>query len=234
MAVLCTAILVAARSIDSVPLPTSTETLSSWFAETSPAAGSLAVLRATVMALAAYALTVLLLELVGSVCPGPSVIRVRNCWVRPAVCRVLLASSGITVTAAASFPSVAAAATAGLPDEEAPVTVLGPATGDLEETTLTRLDEPEPDLPPTEPAEDPTVAAADTPPPAAEAWTVSAGDHLWQIAEETLVDHGSEAVSEDQITAYWLTLIEANRSRLVDPENPDLILPGQQLTLPAP
>jgi nucleoid-associated protein YgaU len=31
---------------------------------------------------------------------------------------------------------------------------------------------------------------------------------------------------------YWRRLIDANRDRLVDPGNPDLLLPGQELVLP--
>ena len=35
------------------------------------------------------------------------------------------------------------------------------------------------------------------------------------------------------MAAYWRRLIEANRGRLVDPDDPDLVLPGQRFVLPA-
>ena len=37
---------------------------------------------------------------------------------------------------------------------------------------------------------------------------------------------------EDDVADYWMTLIEANRRRLHDPANPDLLFPGQTLDLP--
>lgn len=57
---------------------------------------------------------------------------------------------------------------------------------------------------------------------------VVAGDHFWSIAQETL---GREA-NDEAVMAYWNALIATNRSRLVDPGNPDLLLPGQVLVLP--
>ncbi|MET0728589.1 MAG: LysM domain-containing protein [Acidimicrobiales bacterium] len=64
---------------------------------------------------------------------------------------------------------------------------------------------------------------------AAETVVVAPGDSLWSIAAEELA--GSRAPIEQDVAVYWARLIEANRSRLVDPHNPDLIFPGQVLTL---
>ncbi len=63
-------------------------------------------------------------------------------------------------------------------------------------------------------------------------WRVEPGDHLWSIAARVVTDHLGGAPDERRIAAYWLDLIAANRDRLVDPDNPDLILPGQRLSLP--
>jgi len=52
------------------------------------------------------------------------------------------------------------------------------------------------------------------------------GESFWSIA----ADHADGR----PVATYWRTLIEANRSRLVDPTNPDLIHPGLVLDLPAP
>jgi nucleoid-associated protein YgaU len=38
--------------------------------------------------------------------------------------------------------------------------------------------------------------------------------------------------SEREVARYWVVLVEANRDRLVDPTNPDLIYPNQVLRLP--
>lgn len=69
----------------------------------------------------------------------------------------------------------------------------------------------------------------------ASSWRVAPGDHLWGIAEATLRSaEGGDAdlVDERTVARYWLRLIEDNRDRLVDPSNPDLILPGQEFRLP--
>ena len=58
-------------------------------------------------------------------------------------------------------------------------------------------------------------------------WTVEQGDHLWAIAEAQVGDTDDHAVHD-----YWIRLIELNRDRFVVPEDPDLILPGQELLLP--
>ncbi len=62
-------------------------------------------------------------------------------------------------------------------------------------------------------------------------WTIEPGDHLWSVAAETVRESTPEP-TEAEIARYWLALIELNRSTLVDPENPDLVLPGQQIALP--
>lgn len=65
-------------------------------------------------------------------------------------------------------------------------------------------------------------------------WTVRSGDHLWRVAEHVLAVQLGRAPSDAQVVPYWQRLIEANRSRLPDPDNPDLVLPGLELVLPDP
>lgn len=74
-------------------------------------------------------------------------------------------------------------------------------------------------------------------PPAAPAvdparWVVEPGDSFWAIAEEVVATSGRPGAGERAVGRYWRQLIEANRARLVDPANPDLLLPGQQLVVP--
>ncbi len=64
------------------------------------------------------------------------------------------------------------------------------------------------------------------------AWTVESGDHLWSIASRALGDRLDREPSADEVLPYWQRLIDANRDRLVDPSNPDLILAGQVFVLP--
>lgn len=73
----------------------------------------------------------------------------------------------------------------------------------------------------------PTVDEA-TPTPAEQAtWTVEQGDHLWSIAEARVGE-----TDDLEIHDYWVRLVELNADRLVVPDDPDLILPGQELLLP--
>ncbi len=114
-----------------------------------------------------------------------------------------------------------------------PATTLDPP----QSLTLTTIDEP---LMLDEQPAGPTVNPADhsgsvlSSAPAPELWEVRTGDSMWLIAEETLTDdlHGDEEITEETIAAYWRVLIEANQDRLIEPGNPDLILPGQELILP--
>lgn len=71
------------------------------------------------------------------------------------------------------------------------------------------------------------------PTPAASTWTVAPGESFWVIAHETVTDLLGREASDTETAPYWAALVEMNRDRLVDPENPDLILPGQVFDLPA-
>lgn len=63
---------------------------------------------------------------------------------------------------------------------------------------------------------------------------VVAGDSLWRIAHDALDAQWGRAPRDDEVVPYWQTVIEANRDRLADPRNPDLIFPGQRLVVPDP
>jgi nucleoid-associated protein YgaU len=65
-------------------------------------------------------------------------------------------------------------------------------------------------------------------------WTVAAGDHLWSIAERVLADAWARPPADHEVVPYWEQVVAANRDRLADRDNPDLIFPGQQLVVPAP
>lgn len=65
-------------------------------------------------------------------------------------------------------------------------------------------------------------------------WEVACGDHFWAIAEEFLEDELGSPPDDETVTRYWRSLIDANRDRLVAPDNPDLLLVGQVLTIPSP
>jgi hypothetical protein len=61
---------------------------------------------------------------------------------------------------------------------------------------------------------------------------VQSGEHLWTVAEAELGRRLGRVPTDEETDPYWRALVEANRDRLVDPDNPDLIFSGQQLVLP--
>ena len=80
--------------------------------------------------------------------------------------------------------------------------------------------------PPRRPQPAPTVPAG------APTWRVARGQCFWTIAESVISAHLGRPVSDREIVPYWRALIAANRTRLRDPANPDLVFPGQVFVLP--
>lgn len=80
----------------------------------------------------------------------------------------------------------------------------------------------------------PTVpsATATATAPRPTTWTVDAGESFWTIASDVLAEALGREPSDAEVDPYWRTLIEANRGRLVDGDDPDLIHPGQVFELP--
>jgi nucleoid-associated protein YgaU len=86
------------------------------------------------------------------------------------------------------------------------------------------------------------AAAADRPrvlpahpsnPPAVQTVTVRPGDSFWSIAEELVHVRIGRPPTDPEVIGPWLDLIAANRDVLADPDDPDLLLPGAVLRLPA-
>ncbi|MGH9182739.1 MAG: LysM peptidoglycan-binding domain-containing protein, partial [Acidimicrobiales bacterium] len=78
---------------------------------------------------------------------------------------------------------------------------------------------------PTPPA--PRGTASPAPP-----WEVRPGDHLWSIGERVLTTSWGRAPEDAELAPYWATLVAANRPRLANPADADLIFPGQVLAVP--
>lgn len=141
-----------------------------------------------------------------------------------------VAAAGVTIS---SISAVAVrspdAARAGVGQvvaiDRSPSTTLGPSTAPAPPTTI-----------PT------TIAAVTDPSPPAVVeiapatssteWVVERGDHLWHIAESTLATAWGRPPTDAEVDPYWRSVIESNRSRLVDHDNPDLITIGQRFALP--
>lgn len=57
---------------------------------------------------------------------------------------------------------------------------------------------------------------------------VAPGEHFWSIAERVVAERALTVPVAD----YWRLLVEANRDRLVDRDDPSLLHPGHELVLP--
>lgn len=175
-----------------------------WPTGEEPATATMAVVRVVAGVLALYLLCATIVSVVAAV-------RWRRS-IGPVVVRRLVAAaigSGLLIA-----PAVASAESGRAPTTEAPV--------------LRRLPEATP--------VDPRPIVAPQPQrqvePTVDEITVVPGDHLWRIAERTLEGRLGRPPSDGEIVPYWRQLIERNRSRLLSPDDPDLIVPGQTFVLP--
>jgi len=123
----------------------------------------------------------------------------------------------------------------GAPPSAPPTTLppppkLEPIEAPASPSDATRPDEPPVKVPQPEPGQQPPPASVVRLLPGASErlHTVQPGEHFWAIAERAVAEQNLEI----GVTEYWQRLIDLNRAGLVDPDNPDLIFPGQVLVLP--
>jgi len=117
------------------------------------------------------------------------------------------------------------------PVHRLPQAVTAPAPDADGQATL-HLEGPEPA--PEAPATAPAPAPAPSPAPAPnDTWVVQPGDSLWSIAASHLADVQGESAPDTDVVVMWHRLIDLNRDRLVNPDDPDLIFADQVFELPA-
>ena len=87
---------------------------------------------------------------------------------------------------------------------------------------------------PPAPAPPPPPVAESAPTPApADTWLVQPGDSLWSIAASHIAEMSGEPATDADVLVMWRRLIDLNRERLVNPDDPDLIFADQVFELPA-
>lgn len=210
-----------------------------WFGARHPLDAAAAIGRLLAIALVVYLLASTALELAGAV-RRP---RHGAAHRRQRIGRVPAFVATLVATAVASSPVGAAGPSA--PDD--PSNPIAPGQGafmdvaPVEPPALPWATPPDSTSPDTtapeyaDPAEERPPESAPAPGAAAihpSTWTVQAGDHLWSIAERTLHRRLDRQPTDAETAPYWRRLVDANRDRLVDPDDADLILPGQTLVLP--
>lgn len=226
-----------------------------WLAGRDPAVAAMSIVRLGVLGAAWYlaALTALAAggRALGSARTVAAAVRVAPLPAR----RVLVAALGAGVLLASAVRARPATVAVG-------GTILAAAdAGPAPTRTLRRLDGPAPVSPPPtaspalppppQAAAPPTTKAAPrapsppatpAPPVAAEPpttrvgdeWVVRPGEHFWSIARAHLAEAWGREPTVREVGRHWRALVAANRDRLADPANPDLIFPGQHLRLPPP
>jgi nucleoid-associated protein YgaU len=97
-----------------------------------------------------------------------------------------------------------------------------PDPSPVPETGTPDVSVPEPS--PADVATEPAVSADPT------VYVVRAGDCLWRIAGRVLTERGDPHPSNAEIARFWPAIYAANRETIGD--DPNLIFPGQRLTIP--
>lgn len=141
----------------------------------------------------------------------------------PAARRAARVALGVTIGLGPVWPAgpvhaSPAPAGGGLPPVPIETLETGPVAADGETATLRRV------------RAEPSPAPA-APPTDVSVHVVAPGESFWSIADD-VVSEWPAATDLAGLTRYWQQLIDANRDRLVDPGNPDLLHPGQELVLP--
>ena len=192
-----------------------------WLDARLPAEAAVAVARLAALALAWYLLAATAGNVLARLSGAASAVRLADALSVPVVRRLVHGAVGLSIVAGTAGPSPAAAL-ADVPGG----TVSGPppTMRVLPDTDDEAPAEPTPEVPPVPPA---AIAAT-----APRTWTVGPGDHLWGVAERTLSEAWGRPPTDAEVDPYWRAVIEANRERLRDPGNPDLVFAGQVLTLP--
>jgi hypothetical protein len=183
-----------------------------------------AVARLLTLGLAWYLLGATLIGAVARMARWRRMVAVADLLTVPAVRRLLQSALGLGLaTAALTAGSQGATPT---PQQPAAATLTMTAHDDAARLVMTPLSD----------AEEAMIPVADLPVPQPERqrWTAEQGDHFWSIAEHVLADAWDRPPTDTEIVGYWDQLITANADRLADPDNPDLIYPGQTFRVPPP
>lgn len=200
-----------------------------WLDGRDPVVASFALVRVAGLAALWYLLAVTvvgaLLRLGGAV----RMVAVADRFTVAPVRRMLAGTVGLGL--AASGVMAVAAPAARLPVAFAQSATTAPVAGPAGTVTMHQLSPAESVPAPASPAQADVTPATTT---ASDQWTVQPGQCFWSIAESVLTGRLGRAPTDAEIVPYWNRLIEANRSELVHPADPDLVYPAQVFHVPAP
>lgn len=224
--------------------------LGGWLEARGAVVATVAVARLAALGAAAWMFVLTAVIAVARAVGAVALAEVVETAVPSSVRRALAVAAGI---GAVGVPAAGLVAPAGPPGAEAVQLVDRPAGPS---TVSMALLGPAPAEPAADPAAEPVAAAPDEPvaTPVAvplapdpdpdpgpavdlaapdDRWTVTAGDSFWSIAEEVVGESLGRPPTDAEVGPYWRAIVEANRDRLVSGD-PDLLVPGQVLSVPDP
>ncbi len=211
-----------------------------WAAERDAVTATIAILRLVVLALSWYLVAVTTIGLVARLTRAARLVRVADALSVPLIRQLLQGALGLTLAAGVVVSSSGAAPVAAARDGgSAPVTATAVAL------TVDAEPQPPPATASMVAVEGVTARMVGLGPPGAAAEAVdevgagaehevAAGEHLWSIAAAHLSAHLGRPAADAEVVPHWEQLIELNRDRLANPDDPDLIFPGQRFVLPDP
>lgn len=201
----------------------SLDDLTAWADAREPAAAAIALVRLVAEVAVWYLLAVSALHALSTVLRASGGHRAADAIATPAVRRLVRAGLGL---------GLAAASTVGGQEEAgAPGAVTMTPVAEAPLVTQTRVEDPH-GTATMRPQVAPETGVGQMSPVAPTTWTVAPGESLWSIAEDLLADTWPRHPTDAEIDPFWRTLVERNRSRLIDPTDPDLIHPGQVFEVP--
>jgi hypothetical protein len=233
-------------------------TLGLWAEEVGAPTVAFTALRALALALVGWFTVAWVLGVAARLVHRPDAVRILDRASLPVVRRLADAAAGLAVIGATLTPGIASAAsvpTTPDPAEAAMVvmtdlgpTVDGPAPSTTEATESPTISSTiTAPTPPTTTAPAPVPGPTDEPvvtsrphgdppstrtaPEAGAIWVIAPGDTLWHVAEATLVAELGRSPTPSEIVERLERLVAANRDRLVVPEDPGLVFPGQEFVV---
>jgi hypothetical protein len=189
-----------------------------WYVQAGPGAVAVAGVRWIGLLATAWLGTAAVVQLVATAAAGSAVRHVADAVTPRVVRRLTHGVASLSVAVALVGPSAPRdpVGTAVMERVDPAPTTTTPSTTKTStpSTTAVSPSPTPPASPPARPGPTPVVVAP--------------GDSFWSLAEAAVAAHPSSPAVGD----YWRRFVAANRPRLVDPDNPDLLYPGQTLTLP--
>lgn len=220
----------------------------SWLVDREPAVAAVALLRLVVLVLGWYLVGATTVGIVARLVRLAGLVRIADALTLPMVRRLLQGALGVSLAAAMVGAATAPVSRDLDPPRPLPASEAGgdhggplsmrlvgpgerPRGGDAAEGPVAmRLAEQDADAARQPPAAD--TADGPVEPVEQPLHRVEAGESLWSIARDALTHRRGRVPTDAEITPYWQDVVEHNRSALADPDNPDLIFPGDEIALP--